>query len=151
MYLRPQFTDMTYMGGTGRCEPMTIVFGGIIWSQYTSLNIKFGVNRTFHVLKTTVYRFDLCGRYRTLWTVGDNFGGIIQSQYTNLNIKFGVHRTFHVLKTPVCWFDLFGGNQTLWADDDKFWQCYLELVHKPKYLIWCEPDVLCTQDPSLPI
>ena len=59
MYSRPQFIDLTYMGGTGPCEPITIISGSAIWSQYTSLNIKFGVNRTFHVLKTPVYRIDL--------------------------------------------------------------------------------------------
>ena len=54
MYSRPQFTDLTYMGGTAPSGPMTIVFGGIIKSYYTCLNINFGVNRTFHVLKTLV-------------------------------------------------------------------------------------------------
>ena len=39
----------------------------------TSLNIKFGVNWMFNVLKTPVYRFDLDGRYRLLWTDEDNF------------------------------------------------------------------------------
>ena len=73
MYSRQQFTDLTYMGATGPYRPMTIIFGGIIKSQYTSLNIKFGENRTFHVLKTTVYRFDLYGRYWTLFTDDDNF------------------------------------------------------------------------------
>ena len=51
MWSRPQYTDLTYMGGTGPCGPVTIIFGSVIQSQYTSLNIKFGVNRTFHVLK----------------------------------------------------------------------------------------------------
>ena len=73
MYSRRQFTDLTYMGGTGPSAPMTIVFGGIIKSSYTSLSIKFGVNRTFYVLKTLVYRFDKYGRYRTLCTNDDNF------------------------------------------------------------------------------
>ena len=31
------------------------------------------MNRTFHVLKTPVYRFDLYGRYQTLWTDDDKF------------------------------------------------------------------------------
>ena len=73
MYARPQFTDLTYMGGTGPCRPMTIIFGSVIWSKYTSPNIKFGVNRTFHVLKTPVYQFDLYGRYKVLCTDDDNF------------------------------------------------------------------------------
>ena len=100
MCSRHQFTDLTYMGGTRPCAPMTIILGSVIQSQYTSLNIKFGVNRTFHVLKTPVYRFELYGRYRTRFT-----------------------------------------------DDDKFGQCYLELVYKPKYQIWCETDVPCAQAP----
>ena len=151
MYSRPQLTDLTYMEGTGPCTPMTIIFGSVIQSQYASLNIKLGVNRTFHVLKTTVYRFDIYGKYRTLWTLDDNFCCIIQSKHASLNIKFGVKRTFHVLKTPVYRFDFYGRYRTLWTDDDYFWKCYLELVYKPKYQIWCESDVPCTQDPSLPI
>ena len=71
MCSRPQFTDLTYMGGTGPCGLKTIIFGNVIKSQYISLNIKFGVNRTFHVLKTTVYRFDLYGKYGTLSTDDD--------------------------------------------------------------------------------
>ena len=31
------------------------------------------MNRTFHVFKTSVYRFDIYGKYRTLWTLDDNF------------------------------------------------------------------------------
>ena len=33
-----------------------------------SLNIQFAKNRTFYVPKTPVYRLDLYGRYRILWT-----------------------------------------------------------------------------------
>ena len=65
---RPQYIDFTYMEGTGSCEPMRLIFGSVIKSWYTSLNIKFGVNRMFHVLKIAVYRFDIYGRYRALWT-----------------------------------------------------------------------------------
>ena len=151
MCSRPQFTDLTYMGGTGSCPPMTIIFGSVIYSQYTSSITKFGVIRKFHVLKPPVYRFDLYGRYQTLWTDDDNFFGVFLCQYTSLNIKFGVIRMFHVLKTSVYRFDLQGRYQTLWTDDDNFWQCYLELVYKPKYQIWCNSDVPCAQDPSLPI
>ena len=104
MCTKAQFTDWTYMGGTGPCGPMTIIFGSVFQSKYTSVNIKFGVNQTFHVLKTPVY-----------------------------------------------WFVLYGRYQTLWTDDDNFWKCYLELVYKPKYQIWCESHVPCAQDPSLPI
>ena len=47
MCSKPQFTNWTFMGGTGPCGPMTIIVGSVIKSQYASLNIKFGVNRTF--------------------------------------------------------------------------------------------------------
>ena len=151
MYSRQQFTDLTYMGGTRSCAPMTIIFGGVIQSQHTSLNIKFGVNRTFHVLKTPVYRFTYMGGTGPCGPMTIIFGGIIQSQSASLNIKFAVNRTFHVLKTPVYRFDLYGRYQTLWTDDDNFSQCYLELAYKPKHQIWCESDVPCTQDNSLPI
>ena len=60
-----------------------------------------------------------------------------------------MNRTFHVFKTPVYLFDLYGRYQTLWTDDDNFWKCYLELVFKPTYQIWCESDVPCGQDPSI--
>ena len=68
MYSRQQFTDLTYMGGTGPCKPMTIIVGSVIKSEYISLSNKFGVNRAFHVLKAPVYRFELHGRYQILWT-----------------------------------------------------------------------------------
>ena len=68
-----QHTDLTYMAGTGSCGPMEILFCSVIKSSYTILNIKLVANRTFHVPKTPVYRFDLYRRYRTLWTDKDNF------------------------------------------------------------------------------
>ena len=151
MCSRPQFTDLTYMVGIRPCRPMTIVFGGIIQSQYTGLNIIFGVNRTLHLLKAPVYRVDLYGRYQTLWTDDDNFGQCHLDLAYKPKYDFGVNRTFHVLKTPIYRFDLYGRYQTLYTDDDNFWQCYLELVCKHKYQIWFESDVLCAQDPSLPI
>ena len=51
--LNTPYTYLTYMGGTGSCGPMRISFGSIIKSYYTSLNIKFGAHRTFHVPKYT--------------------------------------------------------------------------------------------------
>ena len=151
MCSRPQFTDLTSMGGTGLCEPMTIIFCSDIQSQHTSLNIKFGVNRTFHVLKTPVTDLTYMGGTGTCAPMTIIFGSVIQSQYTSQNIKFGVNRTFHVVKTPVYRFDLYERYQVLCTDDDQIWQCYLELSYKPKYKIWYESDVPCTQDPSLPI
>ena len=70
---RPQFPDLTYMGGTGPCVPLSILFGSVIKSRYISLNIAFGVNRLLDGLKTQVYRFDYYGRYRTLCTIEDPF------------------------------------------------------------------------------
>ena len=61
---RPQFTDLTYMGGTGPCGPMTILFDSVI----KKLHIKFGANRSLHVPKIPVCRFGLYGRYHILWT-----------------------------------------------------------------------------------
>ena len=130
MYSRPQFVDLTYMGGTRRCGPTTIIFGGIIQSQHTSLNIKSGVYRTFHELKT---------QFTDLTYMGGP--GPAHRQHTSLNTKFGVNRTFHVLKTPVYRFVLYGRYQTLKTDDDNFWQCCSELAYKPKYQIWCLSDV----------
>ena len=104
MWSRPQYTDLTYMRGTRPCRPMRIIIGFVIWSCYLSLNVKIGVNRTFHELKIPVYRFDLYERYRILW-----------------------------------------------ADEANFWYCYLNLVYKPKYHIWCKSDVPCVQEPSIPI
>ena len=61
------------MGGTGPCGPMKIIFSSLIQVWCTSLNVKFGTNRTFYQPKTPVYHFDLYGRYRTLWADEDNF------------------------------------------------------------------------------
>ena len=44
MCSRPQYTDLAYVGSTGSCEPMRVIFGSAICSWYTSLNIKFGSN-----------------------------------------------------------------------------------------------------------
>ena len=67
MWSGPQFTDLTYMGGTRPCGPMTIIFGSVIMS----LHIKFGSNRSFHVPKIPVNQFGLYGRYRLIWAVPD--------------------------------------------------------------------------------
>ena len=48
-----------YAGLTGPCGSVKTIFGYQISSSYTSLNIKFGVNGTFHLPKTSVHRFDL--------------------------------------------------------------------------------------------
>ena len=73
MCCRLQYTDLIYMGDTGPCGPMRIIFGSIIKSWHTSLNIKFGVNRMFRVVRTPVLQYDLYGRYRSLLTDDGNF------------------------------------------------------------------------------
>ena len=70
---RPRYTDLTYMGGTGPCGWMRIIFGSVIYNWYPSINIKIGANRTFYVPKNPVYRFDLYERYRILWSDEDRF------------------------------------------------------------------------------
>ena len=67
------FLYLIYMGGTGPCDLIKIIFGYHVNSSHIILNIKFGVIRTFHVVKTPVYRLDLYGRYQTLWTDDDCF------------------------------------------------------------------------------
>ena len=67
MCSRPQYTGLTYMGGTGSCKPMRIIFGAVIKSQSASLSIKFGANETFHVPKIRVFLFGFYGRYQILW------------------------------------------------------------------------------------
>ena len=73
MCSRPQYADLTYIGGTGPCRPMRISFSSVIESWYTSQNIKFGANGTFNVLKAPVYRFDYYGECRTQLAEEDNF------------------------------------------------------------------------------
>ena len=68
IYSRPQYNDLSYMGNTGPCTPMRIIFGSGIQSWYRRLIIKFGANRTSHVPKIPVYRFGLYGRYQILFT-----------------------------------------------------------------------------------
>ena len=61
------------MGDTGPCDSFKVIFGNHVYSEHAILYIKFGVNRTLRVLKTPVYRFDLYGNYRTLYTDENNF------------------------------------------------------------------------------
>ena len=151
MQSRQLLTDLTYMGGTRPCGPMTIIFRSVIQSQHTSLYSSFGVNRTIHVLKTTVTDLTYMGVTRPCGPMTIIFRSVIQSQHTSLNITFGVTCTLHLLSTTVYRFDLYGRYQTLWIDDDNFSQPYLELAYKPTYQFWCESGVPCTQDPSLRI
>ena len=102
MWSIPQYTDLTYMRGTGPCGPMTIIFGSVIWSQYTNLNIKFGPQFTD---LTYMGGTGPCGPMTII------FDSVIES----LHIKFGANRSFHVPKIPV-WFGLYGWYQILWTD-----------------------------------
>ena len=62
-----------YMGGIGPCDSIKIIFDYNVNSSHIILNIKYYVNRMFHVVKTPVYRFDLYGRYRSMWTDDDHY------------------------------------------------------------------------------
>ena len=77
MCSRPQFTNLTYMGCTGLCLPMTISFDSVIRSLCTILNIKFGINRTFHVLKTPVTDLTYMGPTRPCGPMTIIFGSVI--------------------------------------------------------------------------
>ena len=99
MCCRPQYTDLIYMGDTGPCGQLRIIFGSIIKSWHTSLNIKFGVNRMFHVLKTHVsfiYFIYMrgtgpCSPMSAIVVM------VMKSWYRSLNINLGVKWMFHVL------------------------------------------------------
>ena len=145
------FLYLIYMGGTGSCDSIKIIFGYHINSQHIILNIKFAVNRMFHVVKTPIYRFDLYRRHRTLWTDDDNFWQCYLELVYKPKYQIWFDSDVPCIKTPVYRFNLYGRYRTMWTDDEIFWQCYLELAYKPKYQIWCESDVPCAQDPSIPI
>ena len=112
MCSRPQFTDLAYMGGTGPCGPMTIIFSSVMKSWYTSLTTKFGVYRAFHVLKTRVIPFSYMGGPEPCGPMTIIFGSAIRI----LHIKFGANRSFHVPQIPVYRFGLYGRYQILWTD-----------------------------------
>ena len=89
---------------------------------YIILNIKFGVNRMFHVVKTSVYRFDLYGWYRTLWTDEDNFW--------------------------YCYLELLCNPKNLiWCDSD--FPC-AQVPSVAVWFIWEAPDLVNRYSPSIP-
>ena len=92
MRSRSHYTDLTYMGGTGPCRTLRIIFGSIIKSWYTSLNIKFGANRNFNVPKIPVYRFVLYAIYQILWTNIAHFQYRYPMANRSLFAKFEVRR-----------------------------------------------------------
>ena len=112
MCSRAQYSDWIYMGGTGPCGTMRITFGSVIWSWYTSLNIKFAANRLFYVPKTPVYRFYYYGRYGPCGPMRIIFGSVIQSWYISLNVKFGVNRKFHVTRSQYMNLTYIGGTRS---------------------------------------
>ena len=54
MCSRPQFTDLTYMGGTRPCGPMTIIFGSVISSLVNKPKYQVWCESDVHVLKIPV-------------------------------------------------------------------------------------------------
>ena len=96
------------MGGTRPYTPMRIIFGSVIYSWYTSLNIKFDVNRMLHVLKTPVYRFGLYERYQILCTDIAHFQYQAVMANRSLFAKFEVHsslRSDAIVTTTDGWTD----------------------------------------------
>ena len=87
MCSRPQFTDLTYIGGTGPCGPMTIIFGSVI----KILHIKFGANRSFHVPKIPVYRLVYMGGTRFCRPIQPIFNTDRPMANRSLFAKFEVH------------------------------------------------------------
>ena len=79
MSSRPQYTGLTTMGATKPCGPMRIVFGSFIWSWYTSLTIKFGVNWAFHVLKPQFIDLAYMGGTGPCGPMTIIFGSVIKS------------------------------------------------------------------------
>ena len=105
-------------------------------SKYTGSNIKFGVNRTFHVFQIPVFRFGLYRIYKFLWktlqkslniilnkfesyrpvfsrvesrccaSIQVIFSNHTWSQYTSLNSECA--------QTPVFLFDLYRRYKFLW-------------------------------------
>ena len=73
-------------------DSIKIIFGNLVYSYHTILNIKFGVNRTFHVPKTPIYRFDLYESYQNLWTDIAHFQ-YLPTDNRSLFAKFEVHST----------------------------------------------------------
>ena len=104
---RTQISDLAYMGGSGLCGPMTIIFGSVIKTEYKSLTTKFGVNRAFHVIKLQFIDLTYMGGTGPYVLMTIIFSSVIWRLYTSITIKFGVNRAFHVLKTPVYRFDLY--------------------------------------------
>ena len=64
--------DLICMKGAKFCDPISEICSKNSKVKYTSINIKFGVNRTFHKPKSSVSRFDLYGKYQSLLTDRDN-------------------------------------------------------------------------------
>ena len=79
MWSRSQYTDLTYMGRTGPCGPMTIIFGSVIKTWYTRITIQFGVNRTFHVLKPQFIDLTYMGGTRPCGRMTIIFASVIKS------------------------------------------------------------------------
>ena len=59
---------------------MTVIVGSVIYNYHTSLNFNFGVNRTFHVLKTPVTDLSYMGGTGPCTLMTIIFGGIIKGR-----------------------------------------------------------------------
>ena len=101
------------------------------WYLYTSLIVKFGMNRTFHFLKTPIYRFHLHGRYQTLSSNQDNFLKLHLELVCNSKYQIRSESNATCTQDPVYRFDLYGRYRTLWSNQDNYWYSHLELVNNP--------------------
>ena len=91
MNSRPQFTDLTYMGGTGPCGPMRIIFRSVIKSWYTSLIsnlVRIGrsmCSRPQYTDLTYMGGTGFCAPMKII------VSSVIKSWYTGLNVNFGAN------------------------------------------------------------
>ena len=151
MCSRPQFTDLTYMGGTRSCGPKLPIFNTDQHMGNRSVRLDAIVFTTDgHMDGRTDGQTDIAQMSQN-FTLIKCLQGTQGPRSLFLGVTNVLTKLFHVRKARVYRFDLYERYRTMQTDDDNFWQGYLELVHKPKYQIWCESDVPCAQDPSLPI
>ena len=78
------------------------------------------MNRTFHVLKTPVYRIDLYGRHRTLWTDDDIFWWYYLELVYKPKYQIWYESDVPCAQDISYRFDLYGRYRTLWTDDNYF-------------------------------
>ena len=120
MCSRPQYSDLTYMGGTRSCGPLKIILAVLfrVGIQAQILNLVrialFMWPRSLYTDLVNMGGARSCGPMRII------FGSVIEGWCTSPNIKFDANRTFHVTEIPVYRFGLYGRYQNLWTDKAHF-------------------------------